>query len=373
MSSSENFGIMTSKQLIEECKKRGIRGYSNKTKQELLNLLSRSNQIESVSNSSLMGGSSSDYHLKLVDLFAGTGAFSYAFLETGHVDVVFANDMMESSKKIYDSNFGHQLELKDLHDVDVEDIPVHDILTAGFPCQPFSIAGKQQGFDDQRSNVFWKILEIVDYHQPRCIILENVKNLLTHDNNNTFNTIREELENRDYHINYKVLNTADITGVPQHRERIYIVCFKDEDLAEDFSFDLPKIPKRSIKDFLQEQVPSKYYYKETSAIWNMLDENVVNDDTVYQYRRVYVRENKSKECPTLTANMGEGGHNVPIILDENGIRKLTPRECFNFQGFPDTYQIPKELSDCKLYKLAGNAVSLPVVKLLANKIVPMLL
>ena len=127
--------------------------------------------------------------LKMIDLCAGTGAFSHAFQNSNLVDVVFANDMDESSKKIYDENFNHKLTLKDLNDVKVEDIPYHDILTGGFPCQPFSIAGKQEGFDDERSNVFLKILEIIDYHNPNYIILENVKNLLSHDNNKTFEIV----------------------------------------------------------------------------------------------------------------------------------------------------------------------------------------
>jgi DNA (cytosine-5)-methyltransferase 1 len=130
--------------------------------------------------------------------------------------------------------------------------------------------------------------------------------------------------------------------------------------------------KLTISDFLEKEVDDKYYYKETSSTWNLLKENVIKEDTVYQYRRVYVRENKSKECPTLTANMGTGGHNVPIILDKKGIRKLTPRECFNFQGFPISYNLPP-ISDGKLYKLAGNAVSVPVVQLIADRLIPLLM
>jgi DNA (cytosine-5)-methyltransferase 1 len=313
--------------------------------------------------------------MRLIDLFTGTGAFTLAFKETHAVDVVFGNDMVEHSKKIYDANFDHKLTLKDLNEVNVDDIPAHDILTGGFPCQPFSIAGLRAGFKDERSNVFWKILSIIDHHNPKCVILENVKNLVTHDEKRTFATIKDSLETRGYHICYKVLNTADITGIPQHRERIYIVCLKSKAVFEKFSLDFPKIPKRPISDFLETttvSVPSKYYYTEKSSTWDLVKSGVVKRDTIYQYRRVYVRENKSNECPTLTANMGTGGHNVPLILDSNGIRKLTPRECFNFQGFPSTYKLPA-LSDSSLYKLAGNAVSVPVVQLIAQRIVPLLM
>ena len=235
-------------------------------------------------------------------------------------------------------------------------------------CQPFSIAGKREGFEDKRSNVFWKILDILDHHQPACVVLENVKNLVTHDEGRTFETITTNLKDRGYHLCYKVLNTAKITGVPQHRERIYIVGLRSKEAFDRFSLDFPDLPKRSVAEFLDCEVPAKYYYGPTSAAWDLLRGHVVKRNTIYQYRRVYVRENKSQECPTLTANMGGGGHNVPIILDDRGIRKLTPRECFRFQGFPDTYKLPP-LSDSHLYKLAGNAVSVPVVRLIAERLV----
>ena len=310
-------------------------------------------------------------HYKMIDLFAGTGAFTLAFKEYG-VETVFANDMVEASKKAYSAQaFGHDLTLGDLNDINVTDIPPHDILTGGFPCQPFSIAGRQEGFDDKRSNVFWKILEIIDHHNPRCIILENVKNLVSHDDKKTFETIRSNLEERGYHLTYKVLNTADITGIPQHRERIYIVGLKSVEASEKLSLNFPAVQKAPIQSLLEASVNEKYYYTDKSATWPLVSEAVVKQDTLYQYRRVYVRENKSNECPTLTANMGEGGHNVPLVRDSKGIRKLTPRECFRFQGFPDSYVLPT-LCDSKLYKLAGNAVSLPVVKLIAERVIPLL-
>lgn len=243
----------------------------------------------------------------------------------------------------------------------VENVIVHN-------CQPFSIAGKQQGFQDPRANVFWKILEIIDYHKPKYVILENVKNLTSHDDENTFKTIKTKLNEKGYFIQFKVLNTSDITDIPQHRERIYIVCIKSEDIHKKFSLDFDKKEKKGIKLLLEKGITDKYYYTDSSKIWNMLKDSIVKDDTVYQYRRVYVRENKNNECPTLTANMGTGGHNVPLILDDKGIRKLTPRECFNFQGFPQTYKLPK-ISDAQLYKLAGNAVSFPVVELIANRLI----
>ena len=309
--------------------------------------------------------------LNMIDLFAGSGAFTLAFQETG-VNPVFSNDVCKNSKQIYESNFGHTLTLEDINNVKNTVIPSHDILTAGFPCQPFSVAGRREGFDDERANVFWKILSIIDEHEPGCVILENVKNITTHDDGRTFGTIKTSLEKRGYHLIYKILDTAKITGIPQHRERIYIVCLKSKNVFDKFSLDFPSVDKRKIADFLQEDVPQKYYYTDRSSTWGLVSESVKKKGIVYQYRRTYVRENKSNECPTLTANMGTGGHNVPLILDDKGIRKLTPRECFNLQGFPTTYNL-SGLSDSALYKLAGNAVSVPIISLISNRLVPLLL
>ncbi len=306
--------------------------------------------------------------LKLVDLFAGTGAFTKAFESTGCVECVFANDMVNWSKDIYDANFSHKLTLGDLCDIKVSDIPAHGILTGGFPCQPFSIAGKRDGFNDSRSNVFWKILEILEHHKPSFVILENVKNLLTHDSGNTYEVIETNLIKLGYNVNSNVLNTSKITGIPQNRERIYIVGIKPVEIFNGFDLDFPAIPKKQITEMLEDDTPDKYYYTDKSSTWPLIKEAVVNKNTIYQYRRVYVRENKNNECPTLTANMGGGGHNVPLILDDKGVRKLTPRECFNFQGFPKSYVLPN-ISDTNLYKLAGNAVSYPVVELIAKRLI----
>jgi DNA (cytosine-5)-methyltransferase 1 len=316
--------------------------------------------------------------LRLVDLFAGTGAFTHAFVETGEVDVVFANDMNPYSKFIYDSNFNHSIELdtRDINDIPVEQIPAHDILTGGFPCQPFSVAGEQKGFNDKRSNVFWKILEIIDYHKPKCILLENVKNLISHDNRNTFNIIKNNLEQKGYVIIHKVLNTADVTGIPQHRERIYILCIRSDIYHTNTNIDtileFPNMMKQCISELLEINIPQKYYYTNKSSIYNSLINSIIKKNTIYQYRRNYIRENKSQVCPTLTANMGTGGNNVPLILDDNGIRKLTPRECFNFQGFPSNYKL-HQIADSHLYKLAGNAVSVPVVQKIAHRLINLFL
>lgn len=367
-----DYSTKSREELLQLSKEQGLKGYSSKKKADLISGLS-SLSLQFETKTKVVNAETKTETIDLIrpfqmiDLFAGTGAFTKAFEQTGKVSCVFSNDMVSPSKEIYDLNYSHKLTLGDLNDIPVDKIPKHDILTGGFPCQPFSIAGKQEGFQDARSNVFWKILEILDAHQPKFVILENVKNLISHDEGRTFETIQKELGKRDYHLRYKVLDTALLTGIPQHRERIYLVCIKSKELFDRFTLDFPKIEKLPIGSFLEKDVLDKYYYTDKSTTWPLVKESVTKKDTVYQYRRVYVRENKSGECPTLTANMGGGGHNVPLILDEKGIRKLTPRECFRLQGFPDTYQLPP-LSDTALYKLAGNAVSLPVVELIANRL-----
>lgn len=312
----------------------------------------------------------SNKKLKFIDLFAGTGAFSY-ILEKYKFKCVLANDMIKQSKMIYDLNMKDDVfVLDDLNDIKMKYIPKHDILCGGFPCQPFSIAGKKEGFDDKRSNVFWKIIKILEKRKPKVIILENVKNLTSHDKGKTFETIKENLEKIGYKIKYDILDTSKITKVPHHRERIYIIGFLNKDEYDKFEFDFKEVKNNDIIDYLENDVPKKYYYTEKLKVYDEVKKSIVkhiDTNTIYQYRRYYVRENKSNCCPTLTANMGSGGHNVPLIKDDNGIRKLTPRECFNLQGFPNDYKLP-DISDSKLYSLAGNAVSIPIIELIIKKI-----
>jgi len=310
--------------------------------------------------------------IKFIDLFAGTGAFSLVLGKNNKFKCVFSNDMMQCSKQIYELNYpDHNFTLQDLNDIKVEDIPHHNLLCGGFPCQPFSIAGDKKGFNDNRSNVFWKIIEILEKHKPEVIILENVKNLKTHDNGNTYNIIEKKLQDTGYYIKTSILDTCKITSIPQHRERIYIVGFRDKQKYDMFNFDLIEKEKKQICNFLEDNVDDKYYYDERFKVFEQIKKDVnknISENILYQYRRFYVRENKNNCCPTLTANMGSGGHNVPLLLDDKGIRKLTPRECFNLQGFPRDYNLPN-ICDSSLYKLAGNAVSVPVVDLIIEKLI----
>lgn len=208
--------------------------------------------------------------LKLVDLFCGTGAFSYAFHLTDKVETIFANDMLDTSEEIFNLNNVIKLTKKNLIDIKDEDIPKSQLLTAGFPCQPFSIAGMQKGFDDERSNVFWKILSIIKNNSPEIVILENVKNLQSHDSGKTFKIIIENLELLKYYVKYSILNTCKITGIPQNRERIYIICFKDKSLYDKFNFDFPEIDLNPVMQYLEKDIPEKYYYNNSTVIYDEL-------------------------------------------------------------------------------------------------------
>jgi DNA (cytosine-5)-methyltransferase 1 len=318
--------------------------------------------------------------LKTIDLFAGIGGMRIGFERAGF-ETVFSNDFEPTCKTTYDLNFkGSKLLIEDIRNIDSKDLPDFDFLLGGFPCQAFSIAGHRQGFNDEkdRGNLFFKIAEILETKQPQGFMLENVKNLVSHDDGNTFKVITEILTGLGYHFKHKVLNTMDYGNVPQNRERVYIVGFKDKEICEDFEFPEPVKLTVTVKDLLEDSVDEKYYY-EGKPLYDRIKDDVTDENKVYQWRRQYVRKNKKNVCPTLTANMGGGGHNVPIIKDAHGIRKLTPRECLRMQGFPDWYELPKFhevegkkprlVADSVFYKQAGNSVSVPVIEAIAKQVV----
>ncbi len=304
--------------------------------------------------------------MKVGGLFAGIGGIELGFQKAGF-DIAWANEIDKNASITYRLNHKHKLFEKDLNDLQTSEVEPIDILTGGFPCQAFSIAGYQKGFRDDRGNIFFQILRFVDDLEPKIIFLENVKNLVGHDKGRTFKRICSELEDRGYALKYQVLNSAEYGDVPQNRERIYIVAFKDKNIAERFSFPKPKKLTKKTTDLIEKSVEEKYYYN-NSRYYKQLKEEMKNKDSVYQWRRVYVRENKSGLCPTLTANMGTGGHNVPLIIDEKDIRKLTPRECARFQGYSDDFKFPPKLSNSALYKQIGNSVTISVIEAIAKEI-----
>ncbi len=309
---------------------------------------------------------------KIISLFSGVGGIELGFINSGKYDVVYANEFDKHARITYEANFDLKVEDKDIRDVNISDIPNAEILLAGFPCQPFSVAGYRKGFEDERGDLFFDTLNIIINKEPQVVFLENVKNMVTHDGGNTFKVIRESLELNGYYLKWAVLNAKDYGNIPQNRERIYIIGFRSKDAFKKFQFPKKIKLTKSIKNYIDFKgvADDRYYYNEQKnpSFYKELKESIVNQDSVYQWRRQYVRENKSGVVPTLTANMGTGGHNVPIILSDYGIRKLTPRETFNIQGYPTDFVLPKEVSDAQLYKQAGNSVAIPVIQRIAKNI-----
>jgi len=315
-------------------------------------------------------------------LFSGVGGIEQGFINNGF-DVLWSNDIDEPSSRTFKLNFEHKHILRDIHLLRGHELEPVDVLVGGFPCQAFSVAGYRKGFNDERGNLFFEIVRIIEElkYKPRALLLENVKNFYTHDNKRTFQKVKQYLEELGYCVFSKVLNTSDYTKVPQNRERTFIICFLEgseaifdvnQPMSQTFNKIFPPKPidkTDHINKYLQSQkVDDKFYYGDDKYMYPELVDAIKSQDTVYQWRRQYVRENKSNVCPTLTANMGTGGHNVPLIKDNFGFRKLTPRECFNFQGFPRDYKLPKNVANSQLYKQAGNSVTVEMISVLAKLI-----
>ena len=309
--------------------------------------------------------SNSTNSLKAIDLFAGIGGIRTGFSNIfgSNIDFVFSSEIDKNAQKTYFLNY-NEVPYGDITSIEAEDIPEHDIILAGFPCQAFSVAGYRKGFDDTRGTLFFDVVRIAKYHKPKIIFLENVKGFVNHDKGKTFEIVKKTLEEMGYTIFNKVLNTKDF-NVPQNRERIYIIAFLDK--IKEFDFPKKIVSTKTIHDYLDTQVDEKFYYN-GKPLYDKIKNDIKSKDTIYQWRRHYVRENKNNVCPTLTANMGTGGHNVPIIKDKKGIRKLTPYECIKFQGFDKSFKFPKELALSHQYKQAGNSVTVKVIEEIAKKI-----
>ena len=318
---------------------------------------------------------------KVGGLFSGVGGIELGFSNKKQFKIAWGTDIDSYASKTYRKNFIHPFYEKDINELKGRNLEAVDVLVGGFPCQAFSVAGYQKGFEDKRGDVFFQIIRLINElpKKPKVLLLENVKNIYTHDNKKTFRIIQDSLEKTGYCVFSKIMNTCEYTSVPQNRERTFIVCF----LEGKHTFLDPSKPKstyfqkvfpaekktklKPISDFLENHaVDEKYYYREDKYNYGELVGSITKKNTFYQWRRVYVRENKSGLCPTLTANMGTGGHNVPLIKDDYGIRKITPRECFNLQGFPKNFNLPEEVPNTQLYKQAGNSVTVAVIKKFAE-------
>ncbi len=322
-------------------------------------------------------------------LFAGIGGICIGFSQAGFT-VKWANEIDKFACQTYRHNEHLINPNLDIVEGDIREFHPGcrvDVLGGGFPCQPYSVAGKMGGLDDSRGRgrpMFEEIIRIANEMspKPRAIFLENVGNLKTFDNGRTYQFIKDRLCSSGYpHITDAVLNSKDYSGIAQFRNRIYIVAFKDEADADSFKAIYGEgLPKREIVtafDGIVEDgpIPKKYYYSKDDhekCVSIRYEEHfvpsVTEEGVFYQYRRNKMRRNQSGLCPALTASMGGGGHNVPIILDEGGIRKLTPRECLNVQGFPKEFRFIDGMADGHKYKQAGNSVSVPVIHSFAELI-----
>src|SRR5690554_762710 len=299
--------------------------------------------------------------LKFIDLFCGIGGFRVAFEEACEEnniesECVFSSDIDKYAQDSYEANFGERPS-GDITQIDEKDIPDHDILFGGFPCQPFSIIGQMKGLNDTRGTLFFDIARILKEKQPKAFILENVKQLVGHDGGKTLKVIIQTLKDLGYHVQYSVLNALDF-GLPQKRERVVIIGHKEPIM---FTFPNPEKPYKALTDILEKKVDEKFYASEHIR-------NKRKEKHKSSYYPSIWHENKSGNIcsyPYSCALRAGASHNYLLV---NGERRLTPREMFRLQGFPDWYKIV--VSDAQAKKQAGNAVPVNMIKAVAQKLLP---
>ena len=305
---------------------------------------------------------------KVGSLFSGIGGIDLGFEQAGF-EIAWANDMDASACKTYRHNFPNTYLIEgDVRNVDHRTLPDVDVLVAGFPCQPFSIMGYRRGFKDPRGNLFFEISRFIDVKRPRVVFLENVRNLMEHDNGKTFLVIYNTLAQLGYSVKYKVINATDV-NIPQNRARIFIVAFLNIEDCDRFAFPEAESLEVTIEDIIDRSVKHDdiYYYGSNSRYFKELDAKIVDKSGIYRIDDSGVAMRKWDMCPTLKANMGTYPDRVPIIRDDFGIRKLTPMECLAFQGYPKDYAF-KGVSLESAYKQCGNTVCVPVIRRIAERI-----
>jgi len=299
--------------------------------------------------------------LKFIDLFCGIGGFRVAFEEACEEndiqpECVFSSDIDKYAQESYEANFGEK-PFGDITKINENDIPEHDILFGGFPCQPFSIIGQMKGLNDTRGTLFFDIARIIEAKRPKAFILENVKQLVGHDKGKTLKIIVQSLKDLGYHVQYSVLNALDY-GLPQKRERVVIVGHREPIL---FTFPNPEKPYKSLNEILETKVDKKYFASE------FIREKRKEKHQSSYYPSIW-HENKSGNIcsyPYSCALRSGASHNYLLV---NGERRLTPREMFRLQGFPDWYKIV--VSDAQAKKQAGNAVPVNMIKAVVQKLLP---
>lgn len=307
-----------------------------------------------------------------IDLFAGIGGFRQA-LESKGARCVFSSEKDKYAAKTYFDNYG-EMPSGDITLIREEEIPTHNILCAGFPCQPFSISGNQKGFEDSRGTMFFEIIRIASYHKPDMLFLENVANLKKHKDSETFERMKQMLEEIGYDVFYNILNASDY-NVPQSRKRIYIICFRKDLKIKEFKFPDKKESTIFLEDILQDdELTSQYIikrddiqFKEQTIIDKIKRTNkpvrigIINKGG--QGDRIYSIKG---HAITLSAEGGGSGSKTGAYLVNGNVRKLSPRECARVQGFPENFKIT--VSDSQAWKQFGNSVALPVLNYIVNEI-----
>lgn len=309
--------------------------------------------------------------MTVASLFAGIGGIELGFAQAGF-QILWAIEKDHKCCLTYRHNHKEiPLIEADICNVDPHSLSTVDAIAAGFPCQPFSIAGRQRGFCDNRGNLFYEVIRFVQAIQPRVVFLENVQNLQEHDNGRTFITIHNALVESGYYIRYRVMRASEYGNVPQIRDRIYIVAFKD--IADCDVFKFPDtIPLTvSIDNIINrhEEKNRVYYYQKNDLFFAKVREIVTDQSSIYRVYHESIKITQNHMCPTLTASMGMQRDQVPLVIDNYGIRKLTLRECLDFQGFPKDFYFPNTITIEDAYKQCGNTVCVPVVKRVAERII----
>lgn len=312
---------------------------------------------------------SSQDKLRVCSLFSGIGGIDLGFIQAGF-RIVWANEFDKDAAKTYKYNFGTEcLVEKDIREVRAEEIPDFDILVAGFPCQPFSVLGKQKGFEDPRGQLFFEITRIVQTKQPMVVFLENVANLLEHDDGKTFLAVYNALVPYGYTLKYRVIDAIDYGNVPQHRTRIFIVAFRDQEACDRFYFPEEIRRTKKLNDVLyRAQQHDPIYYLDKQHISQDLAKKFTADkNALCQYQASSKTYSMHRVCPTLVASMGDFPERIPLIQDDFGIRRITPYECLALQGFPADFRFPR-ISLSSAYKQCGNSVVVPVIRRIAENI-----
>ena len=257
----------------------------------------------------------------------------------------------------------------DVRTIRADSLPDFDVLAAGFPCQPFSIAGRQRGFGDKRGNLYFEITRIIDQKRPKIVFLENVPNLIEHDNGKTFLVIYNSLAQFGYSVFYRVMAANEYGNLPQIRRRIYIIAVRGDLSDQNYLHPEPiELTRTSAHIIHRDKKQNDIYYYNGTGLYPHLMEHMRDRSAIYRITDNEVRWTKNKMCPTLTANMGTFPDRVPVVWDGYGIRKLTLRECLDFQGFPPDFYFPNSITIDDAYKQIGNSVCVPVIRRIAENI-----